>query len=186
MAYPRAKLTPFGRTLLVQRVLILHWPVNQVAASLGISRPTAYKWLRRWSTEGPTGLIDRSSRPHRSPRRTPAWLEDRILRLRRQLRFGPRRLAPRVGRYHTTVYSVLRRHQLSRLRDSDRASGVPIRYVRERPGELLHLDMKPLGRIPPGGGHRFLGRARARRRGGTEVLHVAVDDVSRLLTTDPH
>ncbi len=182
MAHPRAKLTPFGRSLLVQRVMLLHWPVHQAAASWGISRPTAYKWLRRWKQEGPAGLTDRSSRPHRSPRRVPARVETRILRLRRRLRLGPRRLAPRVGRYHTTVYSVLRRHGLSRLRDGDRATGVPIRYVRDHPGELIHLDMKPLGRIPAGGGHRVRGRAYAPRhdRRGYEVLHVAVDDTSRL------
>src|SRR5579872_1074350 len=163
------------------------------AGSLGISRPTAYKWLARWHRDGEPGLTDRSSRPRRSPRRVPADLAQRILALRRRLRVGPRRLGPYVGRAHTTIYAVLRRHGLSRLRDGDRATGVPIRYTREHPGELLHLDMKLLGRIPPGGGHRVHGRAAApsRHRGlGYEVLHVAIDDASRLafvqLLADDH
>jgi transposase InsO family protein len=107
---------------------------------------------------------------------------ERILTLRRQLRWGPRRLAPLVGLHHSTIYAVLRQCGFSRLTDVDRSSGVPIRYVRDHPGELLHLDMKPLGRIPPGGGHRVLGRETApnRHRGlGYEIIHVAVDDASR-------
>lgn len=95
---------------------------------------------------------------------------------------GPRRLAALVGVPHSTIHAILRRHGLSRLRDLDRSTGVRIRYVREHPGELVHLDMKALGRIPDGGGHRIHGRARAARgRGiGYEILHVAVDDASRL------
>ena len=111
-------------------------------------------------------------------------LEARILRARRRLKLGPRRLAPLLGVPHATISAVLQRHGLSRLRDADRATGVPIRYVREHPGELIHLDTKILGRIPPGGGHRHLGRAvvphHHRHRLGYEVLHVAVDDASRL------
>jgi transposase InsO family protein len=184
MGHGRARLTPFGRWLLAHRVEELHWPVTQAAASMGISRPTAYKWLARWRADGQAGLTDRSSRPHHSPRKTAALLETRILQARRRCKLGPRRLAPMLGLPHATISAVLQRHGLSRLRDADRATGVPIRYVREHPGELIHLDTKHLGRIPLGGGHRQLGRAAAphsRRRGlGYEVLHVAVDDASRL------
>lgn len=182
MVHPRAKLTPLGRMLLVQRIVTLGWPMTLAAASLGISRPTAYKWLRRWQQEGLVGLVDRPSRPQRSPRQLPEAAEQEILALRQRLRVGPRRLGPLVGRHHSTVSAVLQRHGLSRLRDLDRATGTPIRYVRERPGELIHVDMKPLGRVPAGGGHRLHGMSpeTKHRGGGYEVVHVAVDDASRL------
>ncbi|MGH2626437.1 MAG: IS481 family transposase, partial [Anaerolineales bacterium] len=178
----RAKLTPYGRLLLIQRIMALQWSVTQAAASLGVSRPTAYAWLARWQAEGAGGLEDRSSRPHTSPRATPERRVHQLLTLRRRLRVGPHRLAPLVGLSPSTIYDVLRRHGLSRLRDADRVSGVPIRYVREHPGELLHLDMKPLARVPAGGGHRMHGRSAAirPRGGGYEVVHVAIDDASRL------
>lgn len=183
MVHPHAKLTPFGRLLLVQRILVFHWPVRTAAASLGVSRATAYTWLARWRAEGEAGLVDRSSRPHVCPGALNPAQVARILTVRRHLRVGPHRLAPVLGRARSTIYAVLRRHGLSRLRDLDRASGVPVRYVRDRPGELLHLDMKPLGRIPAGGGHQIWGRASGtpRARGaGADVVHVAVDDTSRL------
>lgn len=182
MAHRRAKLTPMGRLLLVQRIQILGWRVSQAAASLGVSRPTAYKWLERYRQESMTGLLDRSSRPSTSPRRLPASKVQEILTLRRRLRVGPHRLGPLVGLPRSTVYAVLRRQELARLRDLDRSTGVPIRYVRDHPGELLHVDMKPLARVPAGGGHRVHGRtATSRHRGGGfEVIHVAVDDASRL------
>ena len=110
-----------------------------------------------------------------------------ILSARQRLRLGPHRLAPEVGCPRSTIYAVLRRHCLSRLDHLDRPSSVPVRYVRERPGELLHLDVKKLGRIPDGGGHQKLGREdgmRQRRRGGRamgyDFVHVAVDDTSRV------
>ena len=183
MAHPRAKLTPLGRLLLVERIEAQGWSVKEAAASLGVSRPTAYKWLHRWTQEGVAGLVDHSSRPHRSPRRLPEGKEQEVLALRRQLRVGPRRLGPLAGLPHATISAVLRRHGVSRLRDLDRPTGLPVRYVRDHPGELIHLDTKTLGRVPGGGGHRVLGRAARpnRKRGpGYEVLHVAVDDASRL------
>lgn len=182
MVHRRAKLTPLGRTLLVERIAMMGWAVSAAAASMGVARPTAYKWLMRWRQAGPAGLLDRSSRPHRSPRRLPEVREQEILALRRRLRIGPRRIGPLVGLHHSTVSVVLRRHGLSRLRDLDRSTGIPIRYVRDHPGELLHVDMKPLARVPRGGGHRIRGRSPStkHRGGGYEVIHVAVDDASRL------
>jgi transposase InsO family protein len=183
MVHPRAKLTPHGRLLLVRRVEELGWRPAQVAEASGISRATVYKWLRRFRTEGSAGLLDRSSRPHRSPRAlTPAQVS-RILRLRRGLKRGPHRLAGALGQARSTIYAVLRRHGCSRLRDFDRVSRRPIRYVRARAGELVHMDVKKLGVIPPGGGHRIWGRPLARRRAhdrGYNYLHVAVDDASRV------
>lgn len=183
MAHRNAKLTPLGRLVLVQRVVDLGWPVSQAAAALGISRPTAHKWLHRWKSQGLEGLDDCSSRPHTSPRATPQPQVDQIRTLRLQLHWGPHRpFAPVVGKPRSTVYAVLRREGLTRLRDLDRSTGVPIRYVREHPGELLHVGMKPLGRIPAGGGHRVLGRETANRHTGLgyEVVHAAIDDASRL------
>jgi transposase InsO family protein len=181
MAHRRAMLTQFGRLLLVQRVREMNWSVPRAAESAGVSRMTVYKWLRRYETEGIEGLDDRPSRPARSPRQTSADQVKAILELRRKRRWGPHRIAPAVGLARSTVYAVLRREGESRLTDGDRSTGVRIRYVRERPGELLHIDVKKLGRIPPGGGHALLGpQARIRRGGGWEYVHVAVDDCSRV------
>jgi transposase InsO family protein len=188
MSHRKAKLTPFGRLLLVQRVEVQGWPAVRVAESLGVSRATAYKWVRRYRELGAVGLEDRSSRPRRCPSALPQDQVDRILVARRELRYGPHRLAFALGMPRSTIYQVLHRHGASRLRDNDRLTGVPIRYVREHPGELIHIDTKQLGRIPTGGGHRMLPKQesfRQSRRGnslrpGYDYIHVAVDDASRL------
>ena len=182
MAHANARLTEFGRLLLVQRVTELGWPPTQAAESLGVSRATAYKWLARYRQHGQAGLADRSSRPHRCPHALPADQVRRVLVARRRRRQGPHRLGYHLGMPRSTVYGVLRRHGVSRLADTDRTSGVVVRYERERPGELVHLDVKKLGRIPDGGGHRVHGRAAARRgRGiGYDYVHSAVDDRSRV------
>ncbi len=164
----------------MQRVLVLSWPPAQAAAATGVSRATVYKWLRRFKAEGESGLADRSSKPGHCPRALPARQVTRILQARSRWKQGPHRLASRLQLPRSTIYGVLRRHQVSRLRDADRSTAVPIRYVRERPGELLHLDTKKLGRIPPGGGHRMFGRPGHRFQGyGYDYLHVAIDDCSR-------
>ena len=184
MAHRRAKLTPLGRLLLAQRVEEMGWTAAQAAEAVGVSRSTAGKWLRRYRDEGLAGLEDRSSRPRRCPHALPAQEVQRILQARHYLRVGPHRLAPTMGRPRSTIYGILRRHGLSRLRDWDRPSAVPVRYVKERPGELLHLDVKKLARIPAGGGHRILGREIGRagrpRGAGYDYIHVAVDDASRV------
>ena len=182
MAHANARLTQFGRLLLVQRITELGWPPAQAAESLGVSRATAYKWLGRYRTEGPAGLADRSSRPHRCSHALTADQVRRVLAARRRRRQGPHRLGYHLGMARSTVYGVLRRHGMSRLVHTDRTSGVVVRYQRERPGELVHLDVKKLGRIPDGGGHRVHGRAKgARGRGiGYDYVHSAVDDRSRV------
>jgi transposase InsO family protein len=179
----RAKLTALGRQLLVDRILVDGMAVAHAAGMVGVSRQTAWKWLRRYETEGLVGLEDRSSRPAHSPRTLPQVQVDAILTARHEHRFGPHRLAPIVGLSRSTIGDVLTRHGLSRLRDQDGPTGIPIRYVRERPGELLHIDVKKLGRIPDGGGHRVRGRASGTPRsygGGYDYLHVAIDDMSRV------
>lgn len=187
MAHPRARLTVFGRQLLVTRVAA-GWPASHVAEQLGISRATAYKWVRRFRAEGEAGLLDRSSRPHRSPRRLSAAREAEILAARATLRYGPDRLGPLLALPPSTVHRVLARRGVSRLRDADRVSTAPVRYVACHPGALLHQDHKKLGRIPDGGGWRVRGREHvpgAHRGDGYEHLEVLVDDASRYAVVVP-
>jgi len=184
VAHARAKLTPLGRALLVERVVVMGWAPARAAEAAGVSRPTVYKWVRRYQEEGVEGLLDRSSAPHRHPHALSKKEVGRILRARRDLGWGPHRLGPWLGLPRSTVYGVLRRHRVPRLGEIDRPTKIPIRYERERPGELIHVDVKKLGRIPAGGGWRLLGREaghRDRKSGvGYDYLHVAVDDHSRL------
>jgi transposase InsO family protein len=180
--HANAKLTPAGRLLLVQRIAAGR-PIAHVAAEMGIARQTASRWWHRWLAEGAAGLSDRSSRPHRSPRCTPRPLQRRIERLRRRLKLGPVRIAYRVGLAPSTVYRVLRRLGLHRLRWLDRPTGRMIRrYEHTAPGDLVHVDIKKLGRIPAGGGWKAHGRGQAgvRQRVGYAYIHSAVDDHSRL------
>ncbi len=184
MGKPRGKLTVYGRRLLVDRVTKLGYPVAQAAEMQGVSRSCAYGWLRRWRAEGEAGLADRSCRPHRHPRRLSEQAEARVLAERARTKLGPHQLAYRLGMARSTVYAVLVRHGRSRLSDTDRPTGQVVRYQRGRPGELVHVDVKKLGRIPDGGGWRVHGRTSATARGngraGYDYLHVAVDDCSRV------
>ncbi|MFD0654861.1 IS481 family transposase [Streptomyces malaysiensis subsp. malaysiensis] len=189
MSHRNARLTVYGRQLLVERVRSGR-PIAHVAAEMGISRATAHKWLRRWRAEGEAGLHDRSSRPHRTPHRTPAAVEDRVCRLRQDRKLGPARIGPILGLPVSTVHRVLARHGLNRLTFLDRPTGQVIRrYERNRPGELVHVDVKKLGRIPDGGGWRVHGRAACpdrRRTTGFDYIHSAVDDHSRLAYSEVH
>jgi len=182
----KSRLSPYSRLLLCQRVAAGR-PVAHVAAEMGVSRQTGYRWVARFAGEGTAGLTDRSCRPRRSPGRTPTVVEDRVLGLRRA-RHGAVWIGGELGLPASTVGRVLRRHQVPLLRDLDRLTGVPIRdrssdlrYERDRPGELLHVDVKKLGKIPEGGGWRAHGRSEAvKGRGiGYDYVHSAVDDHSR-------
>ena len=184
MAHPRARLNVLGRELLVTRVDVLGWPVATAAEAQGISRATAYKWVRRFRAEGSPGLADRSSRPHRSPRATLAAEVERILAARTEWRWGPDRLGPLLGHPASTVAAVLHRSSVPRLADLDRPTGLPVRrYEACHPGALVHQDHKKLGRIPDGGGHRVLGRStesrRLKRGAGYDHFEVVIDDRSR-------
>jgi transposase InsO family protein len=153
-----ARLTPAGRLLLCQRIEA-GWPVAHAAAAMGISRDRAYVWWRRYQEEGLAGLEDRSSRPHHCPNRTRPAVERRIATLRQKRGLGPARIAGIVARPASTVHRVLVRQGLNRLDHLDRATRTPIRRIEmSRPGELVHLDVKKLGRIPRGGGWRVHGR----------------------------
>ncbi|WP_217914252.1 helix-turn-helix domain-containing protein [Miltoncostaea marina] len=159
MSHANARLTVRGRLLAVERVAAGHKPAD-VASQLGCSRATVYKWLRRHREEGLAGLVDRPSRPHRCPHRTPAAIEARILARRRAHRRGADWIAGELGMCASTVGRVIRRHAMPLLRDLDTLTGAPVRrgpmsalrYERGRPGELVHIDVKKLGRIPDGGG----------------------------------
>jgi len=184
VAHRTARLNVYGRELLVTRVLIEGWTVSTAARAQGISRATGYKWVRRFRAEGRAGLIDRSSRPRRSPRATSALEVERIVRARTELRWGPNRLGPYLGHPTSTVAAVLRRAGMPRLADIDRPTGLPVRrYEVCHPGSLIHQDHKKLGRIPDGGGHRVLGRAEAPHSHhaglGYDHFEVIIDDRSR-------
>ena len=190
MAHPSARLSVFSRQLLVKRVVIDGWPAATVAEQLGISRATAYKWVRRYRTDGLPGLEDRSSRPHRSPRRSSDEVTATILRARARRRYGPARLAPLTGHPRSTIYGILRRAGLNRLRDTDRLTAAPVRYVACHPGALVHQDHKKLGRVPAGGGWRVMGREGHAHPGhgrgvGYDHLEVFVDDASRYAVVVP-
>ncbi len=190
MSHRNAPLTPQGRLLMCRRIEA-GAPIAHVAAAMGISRRCASKWWHRWLELGVDGLHDRSSRPRCSPTRTSVRIEERIVRRRRSDKVGPDRLAIRMGLPASTIYRVLVRHDLSRLDHLDRATATPIRrYERSRPGELVHVDVKKLGRMLDGGGHRVHGRAHAhkprskRGRTGYTYLHTAIDDYSRVAYTE--
>lgn len=175
--HANAKLTPRGRLLLVQRIEA-GWQVAEAAASAGVSERTAFRWLSRYREGGVASLTDRSSRPHTFPRATDSSRVRRIVRLRRR-RLVAWEIAQRVGVPRSTVSRILRREGLGRLRSLEPKEPV-IRYERKRPGELLHLDTKKLGRIE-GIGHRIHGDRSVRSRGvGWENAHAAIDDHSRV------
>jgi len=194
VVHANARLTLHGRRLLVHRVRVDHRPVAHVAKELGVSRQCAHRWVARFDAEGEAGLLDRSSRPHRTPTRTPAEAEQLVLVARREYRCGPARLARHTQVPAATCGRILRRHQVPRLADCDPLTGQLIRtsrmsgrrYERDRPGELIHIDVKKIGRIPDGGGWRANGRpgsqthAAKQTRIGYDYIHAAVDDHSRL------
>jgi transposase InsO family protein len=189
VSHRNARLTVHGRRLLVERVSSGR-PVAHVAAEMGISRATAHKWVSRWRTEGEAGLHDRPSRPHNTPHRTPAATEADVCRLRQERKLGPARIAPILGLPASTVHRILTRHGLHRLAFLDRPTGTVIRrYERDRPGELVHVDVKKLGRIPDGGGHKIHGRQASRATKtavGYDYIHSAVDDHTRLAYSEVH
>lgn len=177
-----APLTPEGRLRLCQRIES-GWTVAAAAESMNISRQCAHKWWSRFRTEGPAGLHDRSSRPVGCPHQTPARVERRIVALRHSRKLGPARLSGIVGVPASTVHRVLVRNGVNRLRWMDRPTGRVIRRIKtDHCGELVHIDVKKLARIPDGGGHKMHGRSAATRPkgGGYTHIHTAIDAYSRL------
>jgi transposase InsO family protein len=191
VSHANARTTFHGRLLMVQR----HqggWPTAHIAAAMGVSRKCVKTWLDRYAGQGESGLHDRSSRPHRTPTRTPAQLEQRIVKLRGRERRGPDWIGAELGVPARTVSRVLLLHGVARLASLDPITGevirtskvTAVRYERERPGELVHMDVKKLGRIPDGGGWKAFGRGQSTRgrdhRVGFDYVHSLVDDHSRL------
>jgi transposase InsO family protein len=164
VVHRNAPLTETGRLRLARCIVEQGWPVARAAERFQVARPTAKKWSDRYRELGAAGMVDRSSRPHRSPRRTPQPIVRRIVHLRWKQRLGPVAIAARVGVAPSTVHRILVACRINRLWHVDRATGEPIRrYEMTRPGELVHVDIKKLGNIPDGGGWRIHGRAAGKR-----------------------
>ena len=199
MSHRNARLTPHGRRLLVERVQAGQ-PVAHVAKAMGVSRQCAHRWISRFNETGAEGLEDRSSRPHSCPKQTSPDVEEKVLAARRALRTGPDQLTHEVGVPARTITRILRRNGVPRLHDCDPLTGelirasktTALRYERDRPGELVHMDVKKLGRIPPGGGWKAHGRQmgstneRRKTRIGFDYIHSIVDDHSRLAYSEIH
>ena len=194
MPHSNARLTVHGRLLIVQRHRA-GWKQAHIAAAMGVSRKCVSTWIKRHAEEGAAGLQDRSSRPHRSPARTASQVEQEVLRLRRLHRRGQDWIGPELGVAARTVGRILRRHMVPRLRDCDPLTGeliraskaTGLRYERDRPGELVHMDVKKLGKIPDGGGWRAHGGTTSSHQSrtdktpiGYDYVHSLVDDHSRL------
>jgi transposase InsO family protein len=166
------------------------WTIRRAAERFQASPTTAARWATRYRQDGQAGLVDRSSRPHRCPHQTPTRRERRIIGVRVTRRWGPARIGFLLGMHPSTVHKVLARYGLAKLTWLDRATGAVVRrYEHDHPGDLVHVDIKKLGRIPDGGGHRVLGRAAGHRvkksaKPGYAYLHHAVDDHSRLVYSE--
>jgi len=176
--HSKARTCPASRALLVKRMVSEAWSADRASAALGVSTRTGFKWLARYRSEGIQGLQDRSSRPRRVANRTEEARSELVVRLRRS-RMTSQQIAHRLRMPRSTVAAILKRAGLARLRDLEPPQPI-VRYERDRPGELIHLDVKKLGRIERIG-HRITGDRRSRSRGaGWEYVHVAIDDASRL------
>lgn len=183
--HENARLTVHGRVLLVRRILEQGLRPEEAAQAAGVSVRTAYKWLKRYREEGVAGLQNRSSRPHRCPHALPPERIEQVVEQRKR-RHTYRHISQTLGIGHSTVARILRRRGLDRLRELEPAAPVQ-RYEHAHPGDLLHLDIKKLGRfrLP---GHRATGnRQQGRSEGaGWEFIHVAVDDASRIAFSAIH
>jgi len=193
VSHRNARLTFHGRLMLVGRVLGEGRPVAHVAKEMGVSRQCGHKWVARYQAEGEAGLQDRSSRPRNTPTRTCVEVEDQVVAARRDHRLGPDRLALEVGVPARTITRILRRYDVPRLCECDPLTGevirasktTAVRYERARPGELVHMDVKKIGRIPDGGGWRAhgrqMGRSSAQKKAkiGFDYVHSMIDDHSR-------
>jgi transposase InsO family protein len=188
MAHANARLGPAGRRRLVHLICELGYPERRAAESVGVSRATAHRWKRRWLTAGDElrrsgrWALDGSSRPRRTPRRTPAAIEQRVLSAREQTGWGPRLIAGQTGVAHSTVHAILKRHGRSRPPRAPRERFV--RYEWPCPGDLLHMDVKRYRRFRRPG-HPFIADERQTTKEidtqlGYDYFHAIVDDHSRL------
>jgi transposase InsO family protein len=197
VVHRNAPLTETGRLRLARCVVEEGWPLRRAAERFQVSHTTAARWAARYRQAGAAGMTNRPLRPHASPRRTPLRTERRIVRLRVSKRLGPARIAGRLGMHASTVYAVLTRYGCPPLASLDRAAGARVRRC-ERPGELVHADVKKLGNISDGGGWRTAEWVQGRKNKRTSTterknywpvigyscLHTALDDHSRLAYTE--
>ena len=203
MSHANAALTPRARLRLARLIVDYGWTPARAAERYDVSWRTAAKWGHRYRAEGVAGMVDRSSRPHRQPNRTPTPVVRKVVHLRCKQRLGPVPIADRLGLAASTVHAVLTRCRLNRLSHVERVTGEPVRrYEHQRPGDLLHVDVKKLGNVPDGGGWRYLGRAQGKRNRaattgaavnkyrnrvmGTAFVHTVLDDHSRVAYAEIH
>lgn len=198
--HSNAALAPRARLKLARLIVEDGWPIPRAAERYGVSCHTAKKWAERYRLKGEGGMLDCSSKPHHQPNRTPSRLVKKIVDLRIRLPLGPIEIADRLRMAASTVHAVLVRCRLNQLTHLDRITGEPIRgYQQGRPGELFHMDVKKLGKVPDGGGWRYVGRQQGGRNRavtsarsgaaksisrqpliGTCYLHTVIDDHSRV------
>jgi transposase InsO family protein len=205
MAHANAALTPRHRLRLARLVVDEGWPPSRAAEFFNVSWRTAAKWAERYRDEGVSGMVDRSSARHSQHAKTPKPMVRKIVHLRWKQRLGPVQIAAKLDMPASTVHAVLVRCRLNRLSHIDRVTGEPARrYERERPGELIHVDVTKFGNIPDGGGWRFVGleqgwanRQATRDRTGTRTkryqpklgncfVHTVIDDYSRVAYAEIH
>lgn len=193
MPHRNAPLSETGRLRLAKCVVDQGWPLARAAERFNVSVTTTKRWADRYRAHGRAAMVDRPSRPHASPHQTPRRRERRVIGLRVSRRWGPARIAYHLGMHPSTVHKILTRYRCLRLSWTDPATGAPVRtgrrkalrYEHANPGDLIHVDIKKLGRIPDGGGHKVHGRAKGTKNSGSSrpgywYIHNAVDDCSRL------
>jgi transposase InsO family protein len=199
VSHANATLTAAGRLRLAMLIVDKRWPYARAAERFSVSITTARRWAERYRESGKDAMVDRSSRPRHCPNQLPQRTERRIVKLRVTRRWGPARIAYHLGLNPSTVHKVLQRYRCPRLKWTDPATGVRVktsrsdrhRYEHPAPGDLVHVDVKKLGRIPDGGGWRFRGHTagrynKTRKPAGYAYLHHAVDDHSRLAYSEIH
>lgn len=203
MSHANAALTPVQRLRIGRLIVDDGWPVAHAAIFFHVSWPTAKRWADRYAAMGRDGMLDRSSRPHRSPARTRPELVRKVVHLRWKKRLGAVAIGAKLGMPASTVHAVLTRCRLNRLRHVDVRTGEPVRrYEHENPGDLIHVDVKKIGNIPDGGGHRYLGRQQGKRNSqamrdrprdahrhpviGMAFVHTVIDDHSRVAYAEIH
>jgi transposase InsO family protein len=203
VSHANAALTPKARLKLARLVVEEGWPIAQAARRYDVAWPTAKRWAARYAAMGEAGMQERSSRPHRSPNRTPRPRVKKIVHLRWKQRLSPIEIGARLDMPASTVHAVLTRCRLNKLWHIDRASGEPIRrYEHDHPGAMIHVDVKKLGNIPDGGGWRYVGRqqglknrnatpgtsrnAHYHHKIGTAFVHTVIDDHSRVAYAEIH
>ncbi len=190
--HPNARLTPRHRRNMVDCVLDRGWTVEQTAERFQVDPKTVRKWRDRFLTEGEPGLQDRSSRPRRSPNRTPRSKRQRVIRLRKRCRWGADHIGHELNMAASTVQAILRSEGMARLDRGDRATNTEpvVRYQRDRPGELVHVDIKKIAAIPDGGGWKIHGRGNSpggdHQAVGYRYIHTAVDDRTRIAYSEIH